>query len=220
MAKITRPDEVGRPGIVTDQDIDRAVADAVEPEKPAPKQKLQLQGEVKTHKKTFGDKVYENENVKSTRNYIIQDVLIPALQDTIVNMISGGIETLVYGQSRGSSRARPRSNTTYVSYSNASRQPQQPARQARTLNRDRIGKEIDPPVLTSRDDANLVLNTMCDLIGEYGCASLADLYDLLEMTSSFVDYNWGWRENFIREANVRRCREGWMLELPPLEKID
>lgn len=59
----------------------------------------------------FGD------NTKSVGHYILWDVLIPASKNTITEMISNGIEMLLYGEPRGNIRRdRGRSYVSYTGY--------------------------------------------------------------------------------------------------------
>jgi hypothetical protein len=59
---------------------------------------------------------------------------------------------------------------------------------------------------------------MTDIIDVYKVASVTDLHDLVGLPSTYVDNKWGW-EN-LSYANVRQIREGYLLDLPPVEPIN
>ncbi len=66
--------------------------------------------------------------------------------------------------------------------------------------------------LVSVDDAETVLDGLIFAIQEYDFVYVNDLYQMVGITPTFVDTKWGW--NDLREAEIRRVREGWVLILP------
>lgn len=70
----------------------------------------------------------------------------------------------------------------------------------------------DALVFESRGDAEQVLDSLDELIETYGVVSVADLYDLVGLKSSFNDTRLGWT-NFD-SAVVVRGRYGYLLKLP------
>ena len=73
-------------------------------------------------------------------------------------------------------------------------------------------------LFASRGDAEEVLSGLSDLIKEYKYASVADLYDLCNITSSFADNKYGWED--ISGASVRRATDGYILDLPKAIVLD
>ena len=58
---------------------------------------------VRTKKKTIWDKIHEefiSEDGKSVGDYIVLDVLVPAIKKTISDIITNGIDMLLFGSSR------------------------------------------------------------------------------------------------------------------------
>ena len=47
---------------------------------------------------------------------------------------------------------------------------------------------------------------------------MSDLYELLGIPGKYTDDNWGWTD--IRGAQVRRIRNGYMLDIPDPEYLD
>lgn len=157
----------------------------------------------------FGD------NTKSVGSYILWDVLIPAAKNTITEMISNGIEMLVYGEPRSSSRLRRDRGTSYVSYGSFSREKDRD-RDRRSISHNKARHVFDDIILERRSDAEEVLSNLVDLIEDYGQASIADFYGFVGLETEWSDFKYGW-ENLNR-AEVRRIREGYILELPrPVE---
>ena len=61
-------------------------------------------------------------------------------------------------------------------------------------------------------EAEKVLQSMDDLIDTYGIVSVADYYDLVDVTSQYTDNHYGWTD--IRNARVVRVSDGYMIKLP------
>lgn len=163
-------------------------------------------------------------DARSVTTYLISEVLVPALKDTITDMVSQGLERMIYGETRTS---RPRrspygpSHTGYVSYnryasSTQERQRDEP-RQGLSK-RARAYHDLDEIVLKTRVEAEEVIDRLFDLIGRYEVATVGDLYELIGEPKSQVDERWGWRD--LRGSNPSRTREGYVLNLPRPEQLD
>ena len=63
-----------------------------------------------------------------------------------------------------------------------------------------------------RTDAEDVLSRMTDLIKYYGRVSVADLYDLMGITSANDDCHRGWYE--IKSAYIQPVDKGYNISLP------
>lgn len=176
-------------------------------------------GNVKTKKKGFGKKfaeVFIGDDVTSVSSYILYDVLIPAAKSTLSDMVSGGIEMLLFGEAKGT-RTRRDKNKSYVSYSSYSRgERERGASDRSAVNRAR--HNFDEIILESRGEAEEVLSHLVDLTEDYGQATIADLYSLVGMTSAFTDDKYGWTN--LSTATVSRVREGYLINLPKAILVD
>lgn len=72
-------------------------------------------------------------------------------------------------------------------------------------------------MLVSRDEAELVIERLSDILENYDVASVADLYDLVGLPTTYIDNKWGWTN--LAYANVRQVREGYLIDLPQAEPI-
>lgn len=174
-------------------------------------------GLVVKKKKTLGKKFAETflgDDLDSVSSYIIHDVIIPAAKNMMSDSISNGVEMLLFGTVRGnnSSRNRNKSTVSYGGqYRNTMQQPNNRVQKDRT-SRNRARHNFDDIVLESRGEAEEVLSHLVDLTVDYGMASVADLYDLVGITSSFTDNKYGWDE--LGSAGVSRVRDGYLINLP------
>lgn len=182
-----------------------------------------IDGEATQRKKGLGRKVadtFAGDDVKSVGSYILIDVFIPALKTMISDAASQGVERMLFGESRPRSRSAVGGmRTNYTSYNRVS-SPLGGAPEPRTISRSaRANHDFAEVILQTRGEAELVLENLQIQIEQYGVAQVADLYDLVEITSSFTDNKWGWTD--LRDARIRRLgSQGFLLDLPRTVPID
>ena len=77
----------------------------------------------------------------------------------------------------------------------------------------RSGYNFDEIVLSSRGEAEEVIMKMEELVSVYGIASVADLYELMDVSSNnYTDNNYGWTD--VRMAEPLRTRDGYIVKMP------
>lgn len=191
-----------------------------EEQKEASEKKVEkvVKGTVKTKKKSevrkFTD-VFISEDASNVKNYIIMDVIIPALKKTVSDIVTTGIDMLLYGESGRTRRNSPASSISYRSYYDRKKEDDRRYGGARTNNI----QDYDDFVLETRGEAEEVLDRMSELIDSYGQVSIADLYDLVGKSCTNYTYNkYGWVN--IRNAEPIRVRDGYLLKLPKALPID
>jgi len=194
------------------------------------KEKLQkvVTGPVLKKDKSVGRKfkdVFFGGDAKQATLYVASDILLPALRNLVVDMITRGTERLIYGD-----RVTPRrdSRTNYGAQYTISgsprlsfdpRDPRQtsipsiPPRGRGVSSRHEVGDVI----VGTKAEADLVVEQLCNVLETYEVVSLADLNELLGLETSHIDYKWGW--TFIHNVPIRQTRNGYLIELPPLEEI-
>lgn len=184
------------------------------------KKKIQPVAKGKTKKKSevkkFAD-IFVAEDVTSVKNYIINDVLIPAAKKAISDIVTNGIDMLLYGEAKGRSRDRDRSSSR-VSYTKYYERGRESERDYDRHTTRRSVYDYDDIILDTRGEAEEVLNRMDDLIDAYGMVSVADLYDLVGISGNYTDNKYGWTN--LRNATVQRVRDGYLLKLPKALPFD
>jgi len=196
----------------------------VNPEAPAKNIAKVVTGEVIQKDKGLGRKfrdTFFGGDGKQVARYIGADILLPSLRNLLLDMISKGAEKMILGE-----RADPRRDPRRVNYqaqyylNPAPRSPfdSRAANLPSTPPRGRVNrKEIQDVILSTREDAELVVERLSDILENYEVASLADLYDLIGLPTSHLDNKWGW--TFLGTVRITQVRQGYLLELPPLEEI-
>lgn len=170
-------------------------------------------GNVKTKKNEVRKltDVFISEDVSNVKSYVVMDVLVPAIKKAISDIVTNGIDMILYGES---GRSRKRSSSDYVSYrSYSDRDRREERREVR-----RRGFDYEDLVFDSRGDAEAVRMDMFAAIDEYGMVTVGDMYDMADRTAPYTSYNYGWTN--IRSAEVVRVRDGYIIKLPRAIPID
>lgn len=174
-----------------------------------------VKGPVKEKKVSFGKRfanLFVSEDAGDVKSYIFFDVLIPALKDTIVDIITKSADMLFYGKVR----SKGTYGGTYVSYNSFSNSPNR--QQPREYARPRLTHEFDGLIFESRADAEDVLSTLGALIDQYQSASIMDLKDIAGLPKGpYTDKYYGWTN--ISTAVISHERGGgWSITMPrPIE---
>ena len=169
----------------------------------------------KTKKKSEVKKLADTfiaEDITSVKDYILMEVLLPAAKKAISDIVTNGIDMILYGETRTKSKSRE-SRVSYTKYYDRDRDYDRPTR-----TRGRYGYDYDDIILDTRKEAEEVLDRMDDLIDNYGMVSVADLYDLVGVSGNYTDNKYGWTN--LRNADVQRVRDGYLLKLPKALPFD
>lgn len=170
-----------------------------------------------TRKKPLGSRIsaaLTGDDAKSVGEYILMDVLVPAVKSLIFEVTSQGAERMLWGDSSGRSRTPSQGRSGFTPYNQIRSTP---GGQVRDISRQaRNAHNFDEVVLPTRAEAEMVLNGMYEVLEQYDIVTVAELYNLTGITGSYTDEKYGW--NDLRGATAKRVREGYVLVLPtPIE---
>lgn len=158
-------------------------------------------------------------DAKTAVRYILFDVLLPSARDMIVEAGSQGIEKLIFGDSRRRGSTPPQAGPTgYVSYNRYSMGGRSTAPQRAMSRQARARHDFDEIVLDQRSEAEEVIDKLFEIVSRYESATVADLYDLVGLSSTHTDQKWGWTD--LQGAGVSRVRNGYLLDLPEPRPLD
>lgn len=180
-----------------------------------------VKSRVTTQKKSIGQKFSEaflSDESGGVGSYIYNDVLIPALKDTFVDMVEGAINMALYGDTRRRSRGR-----SSISRTSIERIPYDDRfgshSKRRSAPRGRARYEMDNLVFDSRADADTLLDTLTEYLDKYDSVSVGDVFESLDIPTQANDFRYGWYE--LGGAHIRKSRDGgYVLEMPRLEELD
>ena len=158
--------------LVPEKRVEKVISGTVKPKKKSEMQK-------------FAD-VFISEDVNNVKSYIVMDVLVPAIKKAISDIVTNGIDMILYGEAGKKDYTAPKSRTSY---------------------------EYDELLFETRGDAESVLDAMNEIIAQYEVVSVADLYDLANVSNdNYAANKYGWTD--IAGCRAVRVRDGYILKLP------
>lgn len=180
------------------------------------KQKVEkiVQGQVVVQKKSEASKIakdFFSEDAKNVKNYILKDILVPALKKLLEDVITNGVNMVLWGDTK-SRNGSSRNNVSRVSYRDYYEKP------TVSYSRASYGYDEDEIIFQSRTDAEEVLDAMDDAIRRYRIVSVGDLHDFIGERGSHTDYKYGWTN--LRGARIVHTRRGWVIDLPKAMPIE
>jgi hypothetical protein len=203
-------------------------SEVVEPEKK--KVDRVTQNEIVQRKKPVGKRLTETfigGDARSVWAFVALDVLVPAAKDMLADAVSQGVERMIFGEAQSVGRRSGRrpsggSHVPYQKYSSSGARrlgpPDERSRHEIGMSRRaRASHNFDEIILATRIEADQVLERLLDLVDKYETATVADLYDLVGISGDYTDDKWGWFD--LRGADIRRVREGYLLDLPRPEPL-
>lgn len=196
----TRPSEVSLPG-----NTDKAKEGASPEKKVIAKAKVQKKSAIKEALRTFFV-----QDLPEIAEHLVVDVAIPATKNAITDMVTQGIQQLLYGEV--DPRRRPTSG--YTSYSSSSRANRgnayyRPRELDRREPRQPKPTNVEDLVFDTRGNAVDVIEYVAEQIEEYGQISVADLMSSVGIQPRYTDERWGWTTTDAFE--IRQIREGWLV---------
>lgn len=185
-------------------------------------------GEALRRKRPLGKRLadtFVGGDAKSVWGYVLFDVLIPAAKDMAADAVSQGVERMLFGEARSTSRRtglRPSGANGHVSYNRyhpgsagyARRDDPRP----QLSRRARAAHDFDEIVLPTRGEAESAIDQMFAVLAQYEQVTVAELYEMVGITPEFTDEKYGWTD--IRGAGVTRVRNGYLLDLPRPISLD
>lgn len=202
----------------------------------APKERTKLEPVISTpvshRKKPLGKRLAETftgDDARNVLDYVLKDVVVPAVKNTLVDVVSQGIERMIYGdvrpgRNRGVRGVVQQGMTNYQSASAAAAQnrgydrPAEPARRPALTTMARSTHNFDEILFSTRGEAELVIDSLRGRVAEYGSASVADFYELISETGDYTDNKYGWED--LSAASTLQVRGGYLLNLPqPIQLV-
>ena len=157
--------------------------------------------------------VFIAEDARNVKSYVFGEVLVPAIKKAIVDIVTDGVNMVFFGGA-GPRKSSGQSKVSYGSYYN---QRDYNYRQTETpTQRNRF--DHDDIVFPTRGDAEGVRDEMINVIDRYGFVTVADMYDMAQLSQPYTSDKYGWTN--LRTTEVIRVRDGYILKLPKALPID
>ena len=186
--------------------------------KTAPTDEKKIQKRVskpaKTKKKGELRKIAEEfivDDVKNIKTYVITDILIPTIKDTIWDILTNTLDMFLFNGTKD--HRKHGKSSPKISYRDYYDSKNDRGRNYEI--RDRF--DYDDLEFDSRGEADAVLTGMLETIDQYGVVSVADMYDMADVTAPYTGNRYGWTS--LRNAEVVRVRNAYIIKLPKAKPI-
>lgn len=166
-------------------------------------------------------------DASSVGQHIIWNLALPAAQDAVADALSTFVDMMIYGgkRNRTNSFGGPISSiggggtTTRVNYSGISSGNPLALSPNQNYQQPEMPTPLDPTMITvsTRAEAEVVLNKMREYLGEYSVVTVAQLYRMLGRSPEYTDNKWGWTD--LTNAEIQRKGGNVRLLLPQPEDI-
>lgn len=187
-----------------------------------------VSGTVERRKPSLGKRfknIFLGGDTQSVKDYVVGDVIVPALKDTIADAVTGAIERIVFGENARPARSRrgvigQAGQFNYAGISARNAVAAVGPSQRPTLSRHaRMTHTFDEVIFPTRADAEAVLSQMFEMLDKFEVVTVSDFLELSGVSGNFTDHKFGWVD--LRGIQARRSRGGgYILDLPPTEPID
>ncbi len=196
-------------------------------QKGKPKTEKVIVTDVVIKKKSLGRRfrdLFIEADFKTAGRGVFLDVMVPAAKNMLYDAVTGGAARVIYNRSVGGQSRQMGSRATYTPYDTG---PQRsgfggnPMRHAPMTSPD---PRVHTPrlrqnefIISNKEEAEQVLESMKDIVDQYEIASVADLNQAVGLPFSPVDTKWGWTN--LSGTAITQIREGFLINFPPPEPI-
>lgn len=181
--------------------------------------------QVVSTKKPLGKKFAETfmtEDTKDVKSWLLMDVIIPGVKNTILDILSMMFFGEVDNRRRGR-RSRDDDRRNYSGYYSGGSSSSRDRRDSRRRRDDSYYDSDDRVdfrniVLRNRNDAEDLIEEMRRRIKVEGSVSVATLLDLIDVPGRYTDNNWGWDDE--RDIGIRRVSSGYLIDVAEPKYLD
>jgi len=180
-----------------------------------------LSGEVVMRKTPIGRRlkqIFFGGDFKGAARSTVAEVLVPDMRELVWDSLTGFAKKIVFPSGRDQQRSRGPINATSRTTYNMPLQRQSVMLPHQPPYLSRHGRmQVEDIILPMKEDCEAVLDYLMDIIDKEKLATKADLMHVLGRPWDFTAQSWGW--GFLGNAEIVQLREGYLLDLPPMEPI-
>lgn len=156
--------------------------------------------------------IFISEDAANVKTYVFMDVLVPAIKNAIYDIVTNSLDMSLFGGSKNRKSNSSVGRVSYKSYYDDKR--------GRNDSEPRVRTRFDyeDVVLSTRAEVEAMRDQMDEVIDRYGFVTVADMYDMADLTAPYTAGKYGWTN--IRNAEAVRVRDGYILKLPKAMPID
>lgn len=187
-------------------------------------ERVVAEGGVVPEKKSVGRKLRDlisGADAKGAVTYVVVEVMLPAARSMAVEVGTKFVERIFYPDSPAPGRRiyGPTMGSRPATYNGMGYRPASTRPPSGRMIETRASTQRPDTgyIIASRADAEVVLERMSDLLDVYQVVTVADLHDLIGISSVHTDNKWGWDN--LRGVEIKAVRDGYLITLSPPEPI-
>lgn len=165
----------------------------------------------------FAD-IFISEDVKNVKSYIFMDVLVPSIKKAIYDIVTTGIDKILYGGAARSNNGNNGIKVSYRNYYDQRNSPSGPSPRNSDNQPVKNGFAYEDIIFNTRGEAEAAKQQMQDTIARYGVVTVADMYDMADLPAPFTSQKYGWMD--ISNSEIKRELSGYILKLPRAVPLD
>lgn len=188
--------------------------------------KVEAKG-VRVKKRGLGTRLIDTfikEKPEEVRKYVVKEVIVPAIMDTIYDSIMSALGMTFYQKAdrRRSSGGGSGLGSKFTNYSAISTPSIRKERTPAYGGSKGTLKSFDNLVFDSKGEAEDVRDSMIEALDRYGYLTVLEFYDIAQVTvDNFTDNNWGWKRDSIGQMKILGdSANGYYINLPRCEPLD
>lgn len=163
------------------------------------------------------------EKPEEVRKYVIKEVVVPAIMDTIYDSIMSALGMTFWQKAdRRRSGGGSSLGSKFTNYSAISTPSIRKERTPAYGGSKGSLKSFDNLVFDSKGEAEDVRDSMIEALDRYGYLTVLEFYDIAQVTvDNFTDNNWGWKRDSIGQMKILGdSANGYYINLPRCEPLD
>lgn len=163
-------------------------------------------------------------SMRGAIEYMAVEVVVPAIQETLIEAFQGGVERLIRGDRAGKRRTvgpSPYADVGRVNYQGmSSNSMSKPSGTQLLSQQSRTRHNFGDILIQDRNEAREVLDQMYEVLSRSGVVYVHDLYEMTGIQASHIDYKWGWTRLSGARVVPMRGGKGYLLDLPEPQQLD
>lgn len=160
-------------------------------------------------------KLFLADDISSTKDYVVDEILVPKAKDLISTFFKSVIDSLLYGRGGGYSGGQPVRTSTFSYQDYYSSPIGQTRAYSGARSSDPMFDEILFPTYASATEA---CARMDEIISRFGVATVGNLFELANIKVPYTAERWGWSD--FSSARVTRVNGGFVIKTPRIMPID
>lgn len=157
-------------------------------------------------------------DARNVGSSVLEDIIIPKVQDMIVGAFKYAIDFVFYGRSGAGKRGQPTGigQVSYSSYYRPQTSYMAPITSSQqipsNLYNQQTAFQIKTWLCEDRGKAEEILIAMNQCINRYGSVSINDYYEFMGQHGTYTDTNYGWYD--LSQVQIVRCDGKYLIDLP------